>query len=103
MLERSLRYWPAGVMWSVVIRSPTLSVTCPSTCPGGGSACGGAPMFGPRSISTLGLGPSGKMNMLSSIWNAPGIATAGGAASSVRGSVNSPRIAATAATWGLTR
>jgi len=40
-------------MWSVVILSPTFSVTAPRIASGRGALSGGFPMFGPRRTSTV--------------------------------------------------
>jgi len=48
MFERYFIRAPAGMMWSVVILSPTLIVTGPASVSGSGVLTGGWPMFGPR-------------------------------------------------------
>src|SRR5512134_1239145 len=52
MFERYFSLDPAGMMWSVVILSPTLMATTPLIAGGSGSAAGGAPMLGPREMET---------------------------------------------------
>ena len=54
MFERNLSSWPAGMIWSVVILSPTLIATLQASASGMGVFMGGGPMFGPRNISTFG-------------------------------------------------
>src|SRR5208337_5268870 len=102
-LERYLSLAPAGIMWSVVILSPTFMPMTPTICSGIGSFVGGAPMFGPLAISTFLLASLGKINIESSMRNFVGMPTFGYSIPTVLGSVNFPVIAATAATSGLTR
>jgi len=53
MFERSgSTFAPAGIMWSVVMLSPTLRRILPQTVSGRGVLCGNGLMLGPRTIST---------------------------------------------------
>src|SRR5512137_1170580 len=76
-LERYLSLAPAGMMWSVVILSPTLSIAWALSAAGIASFVGGAPMLGPRTTGVSRSFGSGKMNIPSSIAYAAGIATRG--------------------------
>ena len=49
-LERNLSRAPAGMMWSVVMRSPTLIAATPFKSFASGSPFGTWAMFGPRTI-----------------------------------------------------
>ena len=51
--ERNLRRAPAGMMWSVVILSPTLIAQTPLYVSGIGTPFGTGAMFGPRTISVF--------------------------------------------------
>ena len=51
MLERYLSRAPAGMMWSVVILSPTLIATTPARSSASGTTFGTGAMLGPRTIS----------------------------------------------------
>src|SRR5512136_1410947 len=103
--ERYFMRAPAGMMWSVVILSPTLIEATPRTVAGNGSFVGGAPMFGPRNIVTLsGSATSfGKTNIRSSIANRFGISTFGYLMGRVLGSTMRPIRAAAAAVSHETR
>jgi len=96
---------PAGMIWSVVILSPTLRVTSPSRRSGRGPFSGGLPMLGPRTIWTDAAFPGGAGSriMQSSTRKASGMATAGKSILRSRGSVTAPATAAAAAVSGLTR
>src|SRR4030067_1388839 len=76
-LDLYLSLAPAGIMWSVVILSPTLIPTLPFMLSGILSLTGGVPMFGPLTISTLLSASFGKMNMESSMRNLVGMLTCG--------------------------
>ena len=51
MFERNFSRAPAGMMWSVVILSPTLIAATPARSFASGSPFGTVAMFGPRTIS----------------------------------------------------
>jgi len=60
ILERYFSRAPAGMMWSVVILSPTFRVTAPRIASGRGALSGGFPMFGPRRTETAALSAAGR-------------------------------------------
>jgi hypothetical protein len=101
--ERYFIRAPAGMMWSVVILSPTLMATSPVTDSGKRSFFGGAPMFGPREIWTACGWAAGAITIESSAMNLAGSERAGHSSFASRGSVTTPVSAATAAVSGLTR
>lgn len=94
----------AGMIWSVVILSPTLSSTGASTVSGRGAVLGKGLMLGPRTISTASISASsaGGTIILSLMRKRSGRVTTG-ASPRVRGSVSTPVRAEAAATSGLTR
>ena len=93
-----------GMIWSVVMLSPTLRMQVFSIASGSFSDSGKGLMFGPRSTvsAAASAGAAGSSIILSLTRNASGIATRGHAPQVV-GSVRTPRTALTAATSGLTR
>ena len=76
-LLRNFMRAPAGMMWSVVMRSPTLMVTTPMMLLRHRVLLGGSPMLGPLAISTFLSASLGKMNMVSSMKNFFGMLTFG--------------------------
>ena len=105
MLERSGRIFaPAGIMWSVVMLSPTLSEHLQSITSSSGLVAGNGFMFGPRRISTLSISFSshGATTILSFIINSFGSSNSGISPKSL-GSVRTPAIAEAAAVSGDTR
>ena len=95
---------PAGMIWSVVILSPTFSRQGSSIVSVRGCATGRGLIFGPRSTSTLSYSSSeaGRSTMLSLMGKASGMAT-GAVAGTEVGSVIYPVRQLTAAVSGLTR
>src|SRR5258708_2926681 len=78
MLERKGRTFdPAGMMWSVVILSPTFKMTGPSSLSAKGSFTGRGLIFGPRETSTFLGSFAGGMMPLSSHTNLSGISILG--------------------------
>ena len=65
-LERYLSLAPAGIMWSVVILSPTLIIASAERFAGIASFVGGAPILGPRATGVSRSLGSGKTNIPSS-------------------------------------
>src|SRR3972149_6481443 len=66
---------PAGMIWSVVILSPTFIRTFPANISGIASLVGSAFMLGPLIISTFSGSWHGAIIIVSSTWNFSGIAT----------------------------
>ena len=105
MFERYGRIFaPAGMMWSVVMLSPTLSTSSAVSVSAKGLLCGKGWMFGPRSTSTASASSAGAggSTALSSMRNCSGSVTAG-MGPSVCGSVIVPVSAAATAVSGDTR
>ena len=105
MFERSGRIFaPAGIMWSVVMLSPTLSEQDASIDSVRGLVAGYSLMFGPLKISTLSISSTGAgaITILSLIRNFSG-SSISAAGPSFLGSVNTPASAETAAVSGDTR
>src|SRR5574341_439162 len=103
MFERYFNLDPAGMMWSVVILSPTLIATTPLIASGNGSAAGGSPMFGPRKTLTESGSLAGGRTMESSIQNSAGTSIDGYGMPRSRGSMIPPVSAAATADSGLAR
>ena len=95
---------PAGMMWSVVMLSPTLSSTLASMDSARGTVAGKGLMLGPRRISTSSMSSAGtggtiKLSLMRKDSGIPIF----GISPRVRGSVNTPARADAAAVSGLTR
>ena len=104
MLERSgSTLAPAGMIWSVVILSPTFSKISPESAAVKPGWSGSGLMFGPRTISTDAGVSGGATIMASARSGSPVNRRICGKSPSVRGSVSSPVSAAAAATSGLVR
>ena len=95
---------PAGIIWSVVMLSPTLRETGADMLSSRGEVSGKGLIFGPLRITTLSISDSGTggTTMLSLILNTSGSLNSGISPSSL-GSVKTPATADAAATSGDTR
>ena len=105
MFERYGRIFdPAGMMWSVVMLSPTLSTSSAVSASLKGLLCGKGRMFGPRRTSTAPASSAGAggSTARSSMRKLSGSVTAG-ISPSVCGSVMTPVSAAATAVSGETR
>ena len=105
MFERYGRIFaPAGMMWSVVMLSPTLSTSSAASASAKGLLRGKGRMFGPRRTSTVSASAAGTggSTARSSMRKLSGSVTAG-ISPSVCGSVMKPVSAAATAVSGDTR
>ena len=75
--ERYLSHVPAGVIWSVVMLSPSFMRTLPFRVSGRGPCLGSSLMFGPREIETFEGSFAGATTMESSMRNFAGALTFG--------------------------